>query len=162
MPWILGLRGIAYILDCVQCKMVKTVKNILLLFLTMSFLTGCLFDSSSDRITGKYIVLWIDLPENQMLAKQDGLHSSSSSTIIEPYIFAVGHNDHYIIAKQHPTSGFEGNYKIHTDTTNYYIVDVYKERDKIFGPLTLKQFDSLRTKFEIGDLRFNKTYPDNY
>ena len=97
-----------------------------------------------------------------MLAKQDELHSSSSSTIIEPYIFAVGHNDHYIIAKQHPTSGFEGSYEIRADTTNYYIVDVYKERDKIFGPLTLKQFDSLKTKFEIGDLRFSKTYPDNY
>ena len=142
--------------------MTTTIKNILLLFLTISFLTGCLFDSSSDRITGKYIVLWIDLPQNQMIGKEDKLHSSSSSTLIEPYIFAVGHNEHYIIAKQHPTSGFEGGYKIHTDTTNYYIIDIYKEKDKIFGPLTLKRFDSLKTEFKIDKLQFNKTYPDNY
>ena len=106
--------------------------------------------------------MWIDLPQNQMIGKEDELHSSSSSTLIEPYIFAVGHNKHYIIAKQHPTNGFEGGYKIHTDTINYYIIDIYKERDKIFGPLTLKQFDSLRTKFKIDNLQFNKIYPDNY
>ena len=142
--------------------MTRTIKNIFLLFLTIIFLTGCLFDSSSDRITGKYIVLWIDLPENQMLAKEDKLHSPGSSTILEPYIFAVGHNENYIIAKQHPTNGFEGGYKIHADTTNYYIIDIYKERDKVFGPLTLKKFDSLKTVFKIENLEFNKTYPDNY
>ena len=142
--------------------MTTTFKNILLLFLTVSFLTGCLFDSSSDRITGKYIVLWIDLPQNQMIAKEDKLHSSNSSTILEPYVFAVGHNENFIIAKQHPTNGFEGGYKIHTDTTNYYIIDIYKEIDKVFGPFTLKQFDSLRTKLKIENLQFTKNYPDNY
>ncbi|MDE3182018.1 MAG: DUF3997 domain-containing protein [Bacteroidota bacterium] len=142
--------------------MTVTIKNILLLFLTVSFLTGCLFDSHSDRIIGKYEVIWIDLPQNQMLAKEDKLHSSSASVILDPYIFAVGHNENYIIAKQHPTNGFEGGYIIHTDTTNYYIIDIYKERDKVFGPLTLKQFDSLKTEFKIDNLQFNKSYPDNY
>jgi len=142
--------------------MTTIIKNIFLLFLTISLLTGCLFDSSSDRIIGKYKVLWIDLPENQTLSKEYELHSSSSLTLIEPCIFAVGHNEHYIIAKQHPTNGFESGYKIHTGTTNYYIVDIYKERDKVFGPLTPKQFDSLKTKFKIDNLQFDKTYPDNY
>lgn len=89
-------------------------------------------------------------------------YSSNSSELIEPYIFAVGHNEHYLIAKQHPTTGFEGGYQIHTDTTNYYIIDIYKEKDRIFGPLTLAQFDSIKTEFKIGKLQFNKTYPDNY
>ena len=142
--------------------MTTTIKKFLLLFLTILFFTGCLFDSSLDRITGKYIVLWIDLPQNQSLDKEDELHSSNSSTLIEPYIFAVGHNEHYIIAKQHPTNGFSGGYKIHADTTNYYVIDIYKGRDKIFGPLTLKQFDSLKTVFKIQNLEFNKTYSDNY
>lgn len=138
------------------------MKNILLLFLAISLLTGCLFDSRSDRIIGKYIVLWIDLPENQSLDKEFDLNSSNSSTLIEPYIFAVGHNEHYIIAKQHPTNGFEGGYKIHTDTTNYYIIDIEKEKDKVFGPLTLLQFDSLRIKFKIENLDFDKKYPTDY
>lgn len=142
--------------------MAGTMKNILLLFLAISLLTGCLFDSRSDRIIGKYIVLWIDLPENQSLDKEFDLNSSNSSTLIEPYIFAVGHNEHYIIAKQHPTNGFEGGYKIHTDTTNYYIIDIEKEKDKVFGPLTLLQFDSLRIKFKIENLDFDKKYPTDY
>lgn len=95
--------------------MTTIIKKIFLLFLTIPFLTGCLFDSSSDRIIGQYIVIWIDLPQNQMVAKQDKLHSSSSSTILEPYIFAVGHNENHTTAKQHPTNGFPGGYKIHAD-----------------------------------------------
>ncbi len=125
-------------------------------------MTGCLFDSSSDRIIGKYKVLWIDLPQNQMLVKENELHSSSSSTIIEPYVFAVGHNERFIIAKQHPTNGFEGGYKIYADTTNYYVIDILNEKDKVFGPLTLRQFNSLRTKLKIESLPFDKTYPDNF
>jgi len=136
--------------------------RLLLLLLIISFLQGCLFDSHSDRIIDKYIVLWIDRPQNQFLAKESELNSSSSSDIIAPYIFAVGHNDHYIIAKQHPTNGFEGGYKIHVDTTNYYIIDIYKEKDKIFGPLNQNQFDSLKIRFGIDNLDFSKTYPDNY
>jgi len=142
--------------------MTTACKNIFRLLLTMSFLTGCLFDSSSNRIVGKYKILWIDLPQNQMLTKESKLYSSSSLVILEPYIFAVGHNENYIIAKQHPTSGFEGGFEIHADTTNYYVVDIAKEIDKVFGPLTLKQFDSLKTKLKIEDLQFTKTYPDNY
>jgi len=142
--------------------MTTSNKNIILILLIILFLQGCLFDSHSDRIIDKYIVLWIDLPENQVLAKEDELNSSNSSSIIAPYIFAVGHNEHYIIAKQHPTNGFEGGYKIHVDTTNYYIIDIYKEKDKIFGPLNQSQFDSLKIRFGIKNLEFSKTYLDNY
>ncbi|MVN22487.1 DUF3997 domain-containing protein [Mucilaginibacter arboris] len=142
--------------------MTTTIKNIILLFLIVCCLTSCLFDSSSNRVTGKYEVLWIDLPENQMLTKESELHSSSSSTIIEPYVFAVGHNEHYIIAKQHPTNGFQGGYKINVNKTNYYILDIYREKDKVFGPLTLKQFDNLRSELNIENIEFDQTYPDSY
>lgn len=39
-------------------------KTIWVTFLTSIFLTSCfgLFDSGSNRIIGKYIVLWLDLP----------------------------------------------------------------------------------------------------
>lgn len=145
-------------------QMTITIKNKILFALILFLLTGCfgLFDSGSNRIIGKYIVVWIDLPQDQMIAKEFKLHSSSSSTLLEPYVFAVGHNKHYIIAKQHPTSGFDSGYKIHTDTTNYYIIDIENEKDKIFGPLTFMQFDSLRIKFKIKNIDFDKTYPNDY
>jgi Protein of unknown function (DUF3997) len=129
-------------------------------------LTGCfgLWDSGSDRITGKYIVLWIDVLENQGISEQFEMHSQGSSQVVPAYVFAVGHNDDYIIAKQHPTSGFDGGYKIETQITNYYIVDMNKKvltkGEKVFGPLTQNQFDSLRTALKIDNIEFDQKYPD--
>lgn len=105
------------------------------------FLTGCfgLFDSGSDHIIGRYNVMWIDVAENQMLTEE--LEKSSGALIIiEAYVFAIGHNKDFIIAKQHPTAGFENDYKINTNITNYFIVDLNRkllkgEKNK-FGPFT--------------------------
>jgi uncharacterized protein DUF3997 len=138
------------------------IQLILLPFLAI-LLQGCfgLFDSESDRIVGRYILISIDEPRNRSLSKESELHSSNSFTLIEPYVFAVGHNSRYIIAKQHSTSGFEGGFKILNDSTHYFIVDIYEDRDKIFGPLTIHQFDSLRKELKILDIKFDITYPNN-
>lgn len=144
-----------------------TNKGLKVMFVSLSVLfTGCfgLWDSGSDRITGKYIVLWVDLLENQVISEQFEMNSASSSQIVPAYVFAVGHNDNYIIAKQHPTSGLEGGYEINTKITNYYIVDmnrkVLTKGEKVFGPLNLNQFDSLRALLKIKDVKFNQNYPD--
>ena len=142
-------------------------KHIKIILLSSTvFLTGCfgLWDSDSDRITGKYIVLWIDLQENQTISEQFEMNSGGSSQIVAEYVFAVGHNDDFIIAKQHPTNGFEGGYVIDTKTTNYYIVDMNRKilatGEKVFGPLTRIQFDSLRVKLKIKKIAFDQNYPD--
>ena len=132
----------------------RYMKHILIGCFAVVTMAGCLIDSSSDRITGKYIVPWID----HSLSKEYELHSPSSSDILQPYVFAVGHNKDYIIAKQYPTSGFPG-FQIHSDTTNYYIIDILNEKDSVYGPLTCKKFDSLRTLLKITDIPFEKTYP---
>jgi hypothetical protein len=71
--------------------MARILENIILLFTTLYPFTGCfgLFDSSSDKIIGRYAVTWIDLPQNQMLIEQDELHSSNSSIIIPAYLFSL-------------------------------------------------------------------------
>jgi hypothetical protein len=141
-------------------------RKFIILTLTTLFLSGCfgLFDSSSDRIIGNYIVLWIDLPESQTVSVQDEMNSSSSTPIVPEYVFAVGHNADYIIAKQHPTSGFKEGFKIDTRITNYYIVKMNtKEQtneEKVIGPLTLNKFDSLRKELRIEHLEFDQNYPD--
>jgi len=145
--------------------MIKKYLIGILISLTVLF-TGCfgLWDSGSDRIVGKYIVLWIDLRENQTISEQVEMNSSNSSQVVPDYVFAVGHNDDYIIAKQHPTSGFEDGYKIDTKITYYYIVDmnrkVLTKGEKTFGPLTINQFDSLRTVLKIKNIEFDKIYPE--
>jgi hypothetical protein len=134
------------------------------LILFSVLLVGCfgLWDSGSQRIIGKYIVVWIDVPQNQGIAEEFEMNSPSSSLVVPEYVFAVGHNDDYIIAKQHPTSGFEHGYEIDTTSTNYYVVDMNrrdsKTGNKVFGPLTLSKFDSLTTKLKIRSIKFDQTY----
>lgn len=108
-------------------------------------------------------MLWIDVPENQNISEEDEKGSSNSQSIVPEYVFAVGHNSNYIIAKQHPTNGFKGGYKIDTSITNYFIVDM-KEVPK-FGNyvptyLSIHKFDSLRIKLNIQKIKFDKNYPD--
>jgi len=146
--------------------MKRNLRNWIFILQATFFLTGCfgLFDSGSGRIIGKYIVLWIDLSENQTVSEESEMHSSNSSEIVPPYVFAVGHNKDFIIVKQHPTNGFEGNYKINTSVTNFYIIDINKKivtkDDNCFGPLTKYQFDNLRAKLKIVNISFNMNYPD--
>ena len=140
----------------------------ILIIIILSSLTGCfgLFDSGSDRIIGKYIILWIDLQENQTISEQFELNSSSSTQIVPEYVFAVGHNNDFIIAKQHPTSGFEGGFEIDTSITNYYVIDMNRKillkGNKHFGPLTKTEFDSLRLDLNITNIEFDMNYPEKY
>ena len=148
-------------------KMKRYSLKILNILITVS-LTGCfgLFDSGSDRIIGKYIVLWIDLQENQTISEQFEINSNSSTQIISEYVFAVGHNDDFIIAKQHPTLGFEGGFEIDTTITIYYVVDMNRKillkGNKYFGPLTRVEFDSLRLDLNITNIEFDMNYPEKY
>jgi len=138
------------------------IKCIILLLISV-LLTGCfgLFDSGTKRITGKYIVVWIDLPRNQGIAEEIEEHSGSSIGIVPEYVFAVGHNENYIIAKQHPTSGFENGFIIDTTITNYYIVDMKAQKNKVIGPLTNSKFDSSRIDLKIQNIEFDMIFKEN-
>ncbi len=144
-----------------QLKMTKKQLKIILPLITIC-VSGCfgqLSDSSSDRITGKYVVIWVNLPENQSISEQ--WSSSGSSQVVPEYVFAVGHNDDFIVAKQHPVSG---DYEIDTKTTNYFIVDmkrnVLTKGSNVFGPLKINQFDSLRKILQIEKIEFDQNYPE--
>ena len=88
------------------------------------------------------------------------VNSSSFEPIVPEYVFAVGHNNKYIIAKQHPTSELNGRTKVKTNITNYYIINMQKNH-KAFGPLQIQEFDSLRLALKIQNIPFDKTYLDS-
>lgn len=144
--------------------MKKLLKIFLLLFTLI--LTGCFgyWDSASDRITGKYIVLCVDDIGSRCITEEIEMNSSSSSEVIPAYVFAVGHNDDFIIVKQHPTGGVDSGFDIDNTITNFYIIDlngkVLKNGEK-FGPLNQVQFDSLRKKLKIEKIEFDQNYSDN-
>ena len=96
------------------------------------FLSSCaLFDSGIPWRSGPYKLLWIDLPDEVQLVYDIG--RGGSVPLVAPRVFAVGSDDRYVVAKQHP----------HGDkaVTNYFIVDrrsVKSERDiegSAVGPL---------------------------
>ena len=77
-------------------------------------------------------------------------------TLIKPYVFSIGHNERFILAKQHPSE----NGVIETETINYYIINMtlkpYAGQEGIYGPLSKTQFDSLRREFKIEHIAFSK------
>lgn len=126
-----------------------------LIFISFLF-TSCfgLFDSGTDVVVDDYEVIWIDLHESRALYKGEEL--------IPAYVFAVGHNDNYIFAKQHPLTN--SSEKIDKKITNYYIIERTKnafQNKPQYGPLTKTSFDSLCIKFGIKNTVFDLTYPTN-
>lgn len=68
---------------------------------------------------------------------------------ISPCVYAVGFNDEFIIAKQHPLV----NNQINKSVTNYFIIPIinkvsrFEDLNKI-GPLNKEEFNA--TRIEIG------------
>src|SRR4030095_11818759 len=109
-------------------KLIRTTTLILSVFI----FTSCfgLFDSGTYKVVDDYEVTWIDLVEQRALYKHEELAPA--------YVFAVGHNEKYIFAKQHPLVT-NSTQKIDTSITNYYIIERTKNefQDKPkYGPMT--------------------------
>ena len=69
-----------------------------------------------------------------------------------------------LLQSKHPSTGFP-DFKIHTDTTKYYIIDILNEKDSLNGPLTAKRFDSMRTSLKITDIpliKLTQTFPNRH
>jgi len=99
--------------------------------------SSCIFDSSSEDLVNGYELAWMDTKYNQSIYKEEEQ--------VPGYIFSVGFNCDYIIAKQHPQMGdfySEPDYFV----TNYFIIDL-KENERgykqgVIGPLSKEEFDS--------------------
>ncbi|GAB1855408.1 hypothetical protein MHTCC0001_02420 [Flavobacteriaceae bacterium MHTCC 0001] len=145
-------------------KIVRNIKTIGLISFVL-LLNSCffLFDSGGEKIIGNYKILWVDLLEQQVVCESLDQTSSSCSVLVKEYVFAVGHNSDFIIAKQHPTNGFDNGHVIDTTITNFYIIDInrklIKKGNKVFGPLTESQFNDKVTELDIEKIKFDQVYP---
>ena len=143
----------------------KIAKYITILFIGLTLNSCYLFDNSSDEIIGNYKVLWIDILSNQVICETNEENPTSCTQLIDEYVFAVGHNSDFIIAKQHPTNGFKNGYEVDTSVTNYFVIDVngkIKENgDKVIGPLSKKEFDKTVSELNIETIKFDQTYSEN-
>lgn len=97
------------------------------------------------------------MPSNRFIGKSIKGCNGCYETIVEGYVYAVGHNDSFIIAKQH-----SGN-----DTaTYYYIIDIKRNekpglRKGVYESLDKQAFDSLRNRLRISDIPFDMNYPED-
>jgi hypothetical protein len=134
--------------------------NFLLIIIFIS-IQGCIFSVINDHIIGNYYLFAPDDDSQLELdyhAPDDG---GTYSTVIAATVFAVGFNENYIIAKQHPYSGSSDvkNLKI-----NYFIIllkDTFNFRTKngIIGPLSEDQYNLKRRELNIPDnLIFSKQF----
>ncbi len=117
-------------------KQLTTKFALFALFLCATLAGGCLFDSGIPWKHAKYALIWIDDPRNVSLSYDAG--EGSWIGRIEPSVFAVGSDERYVVAKQHP----RGDKSI----TSYFIIEVAKDslyaepKDVVVGPLTEEDF----------------------
>ena len=82
--------------------------------------------------------------------------------VVPATVFAIGHNDDYIIAKQHPCAQMGTPNK---SVTNYFIVpvhvkDKYWIEKEIIGPLTKAVFDQKRKDLHLEHVSFDMVFKD--
>jgi hypothetical protein len=121
-----------------------------LALLSALVLSGCGFGFSHDeQIVGPYQLIAVDVPEQIEVAYSLGKDAVGR---IPETVFAVGWNDRYIVAKQHP----------HNDRaiTNFYILDMSRDSatddpTAVTGPLN--EADFARERSELGLPAFKRT-----
>ena len=115
-------------------------------------LGACLFDSGVEWRSGRYALVWVDLSEDVYLAH--GGERGNWGILVEPRVFAVGANERYVVAKQHP-----GGDKT---VTNYFIVDKLSGSPNlvgtVVGPLSEAAFHERASLVSLPE--FTKTLED--
>ena len=135
-------------------KIVGFVVSITLLLTCLQACRGPVID---DRISGKYRILAIDTYEQAALEYEST--PGTYTEIIAEGVCAVGYNNKYIIAKQHPVV----QNKVDRSMTNYFIVTIQLSsgKDEPFlpaPPISFKDFEAQKHRLGIDDVAFTKVY----
>jgi len=108
----------------------------------------------------RYELLAIDSLEQMNLAFDNG--DGTGTELVGPTVFAIGHNEKYIVLKQHPRPRSVGS----TDRrkTNFFVVErtlsssIVERQRRIRGPLEQKSFDALSASMRLPP--FTKTFAE--
>lgn len=104
-----------------------------LTLLCLSFLgISCgLIDSGIEWRDGRYALIWIDDPNEISLDLQTS--PDGWPPLVDKRVFAVGSDQRYIVAKQHPSGD--------RFTTNFFVIDKSKDEFHcVQGPMTESDF----------------------
>ena len=104
------------------------------------------------------MVGWNDLVQNRSITRPVKDCSGCFDIVVSNYVFAVGHNDSFIIAKQH--------FGADTTKTYYYVIDIKKNENQtgakgVYEFSDKQSFDSFRNQLKISNIPFDMNYPEN-
>jgi len=127
-----------------------------LYFIIIFTLAGCVGGigfAKKEKIIGNYYLIAGDIEEDMCISFHEEKDGSIYGTIINATVFAVGFNNKYIIAKQHPRIFPQPCDK---NVTNYFILPIKKEMDwktknGLIGPLSIQQFNQTKKELDIPD-----------
>jgi len=105
------------------------------------------------RIIDNYYLAATDELEGTALCYHDSSEGNFYDVIIGSTVIAVGYNNEYLIAKQHPR---KFPYPPDKSITNYYILPLkkgidWKNNNDLIGPLSESQFYLKRKELNIPD-----------
>ncbi|HMF70097.1 MAG TPA: DUF3997 domain-containing protein [Flavitalea sp.] len=123
------------------------------LYLFIQF--GCIGVAHNEKLIKNYFLGAFDIDEELSLQAVDS--SGYAFDVVPATVYAVGFNDEYIIAKQHPLQNPENK-----SVTNYFIVPIGKppksyEHHELWGPLTIAEFEAKRKELGI-NFEFSKIF----
>lgn len=106
---------------------------------------------------GNFYLVAPDIDEQMALSYHVPSDGPIYGDVIKATVFAVGYNDKYIIAKQHPDNN--------RAVTNYFILPIktnfdWKSKNGLMGPLTLEQFKKISNDLKISKIEFSICYKD--
>lgn len=115
------------------------------LCLFVPFSSCALFDSGIEWQDGRFALLWIDLPDDVALEYQ--LDRDRWEPLIDKRVFAIGSDQRYIVAKQHPNGD--------KSRTNFYVIDKSKDEFHcVQGPMAEAEYLRRNTRLHLP--RFTK------
>ena len=118
------------------------------LFAISGVLTGCGF-VHDERLTGDYRLVAVDVLEQMSVSRS--LPGGNAIGRIDETVFAVGWNDRYIVAKQHPAND--------RNVTNYYYLDMSRDsayadpNQSVTGPLAEAEFKRHQAELKLPGFR---------
>jgi len=131
----------------------------LFLILIWGFIQGCSSLVIENHLVGNYYLTAPDEYNQLALTYHAPDDGSTYGVIISGTVFAIGYNEKYLIAKQHP---YIFAMPLDTTITKYYILPLkdsfdFRTMNGLIGPMTKNQFILKRHELGIPDsLTFTK------
>ncbi len=132
-------------------------ERLVLVFSIVLLFSSCDFGNSGEELhlIGKYYIGWADLLANRSIYIKETPESNDGQVIVSGYVFAIGNNDRYIIAKT--LSGLKSMEYYHiVDTKGYYHTNMDNNNYWEFSSET--EFREKLATLHISKLEFNRNY----